>query len=122
TARVARSAGVPCGRKPQKSCGPGSGNQDGERLTRFGVRYLLRKYCARAKVTKPSLGRKRLHPHSMRHSSAVHLLRSGVEITTISQWLGHASVATTNRYATVDLEMKRKAIEQARPTDCGSDG
>jgi integrase/recombinase XerD len=97
-------------------------NHRGDRLTRFGVRYLLRKYCARAKVTTPSLGRKRLHPHSMRHSSAVHLLRSGVEITTISQWLGHASVTTTNRYATVDLEMKRKAIEQARPTNFGSDG
>jgi integrase/recombinase XerD len=97
-------------------------NHRGDRLTRFGVRYLLRKYCTRAKVTTPSLGRKRLHPHSMRHSSAVHLLRSGVEITTISQWLGHASVATTNRYATVDLEMKRKAIEQARPTNFGSDG
>jgi site-specific recombinase XerD len=49
----------------------------------------------------------------MRHSTAVHLLRSGVDIVTISQWLGHASVTTTNRYATVDLEMKRKAIEQA---------
>jgi integrase/recombinase XerD len=97
-------------------------NHRRERLTRFGVRYLLQKYCARAKVTKPSLGRKRLHPHSMRHSSAVHLLRSGVEITTISQWLGHASVTTTNLYATVDLEMKRKAIEQARPTDFGSVG
>jgi hypothetical protein len=45
-----------------------------------------------------------------------------VEIATISQWLGHASVATTNRYATVDLEMKRKAIEQARPTDFGPTG
>jgi integrase/recombinase XerD len=53
----------------------------------------------------------------MRHSTAVHLLRSGVDIVTISQWLGHASVTTTNRYATVDLEMKRKAIEQARPID-----
>jgi len=52
-----------------------------------------------------------------RHSTAVHLLRSGVDIVTISQWLGHASVTTTNRYATVDLEMKRKAIEQARPID-----
>jgi len=97
-------------------------NHRGERLTRFGVRYLLRKYCARAKITTPSLSHKRLHPHSMRHSSAVHLLRSGVEITTISQWLGHASVVTTNRYACIDLEMKRKAIEQARPTDFGSDG
>jgi len=56
----------------------------------------------------------------MRHSTAVHLLRAGVDITTISHWLGHASVTTTNRYATVDLEMKRKAIEQARPTDFAS--
>ena len=47
----------------------------------------------------------------------MHLLRAGVDIVTISQWLGHASVTTTNRYATVDLEMKRKAIEQARPLD-----
>jgi integrase/recombinase XerD len=70
----------------------------------------------------PTLATKRLHPHSMRHSTAVHLLRSGVDIVTISQWLGHASVTTTNRYATVDLEMKRKAIEQARPTDHAATG
>jgi site-specific recombinase XerD len=97
-------------------------NHRGERLTRFGIRYLLRKYCRRAQVTMPSLAAKRLHPHSMRHSSAVHLLRAGVDITTISHWLGHVSVTTTNRYATVDLEMKRKAIEQARPTDFGEVG
>jgi integrase len=53
----------------------------------------------------------------MRHSTAVHLLRAGVDIVTISQWLGHASVTTTGRYATIDLEMKRKAIEQARAID-----
>ena len=97
-------------------------NHRGERLTRFGVRYLLRKYCARAQLVTSTLAGKRLHPHSMRHSSAVHLLRAGVDITTISHWLGHASVSTTNRYATVDLEMKRKAIEQARPTDFGNAG
>jgi integrase/recombinase XerD len=95
-------------------------NHRGGRLTRFGVRYLLAKYCARAKVRTPTLGPKRLHPHSLRHSTAVHLLRAGVDITTISHWLGHASVTTTNRYATVDLDMKRKAIEQARPTDFAS--
>jgi site-specific recombinase XerD len=95
-------------------------NHRGGRLTRFGVRYLLSKYCARAKVGTPTLAAKRLHPHSMRHSTAVHLLRAGVDITTISHWLGHASVTTTNRYATVDLDMKRKAIEQARPTDFAS--
>jgi site-specific recombinase XerD len=97
-------------------------NHRGGRLTRFGVRYLLAKYCARATVETPSLKAKRLHPHSMRHSAAVHLLRAGVDITTISHWLGHASVTTTNRYASVDLEMKRKAIEQARPTDFGATG
>ena len=97
-------------------------NHRGGRLTRFGVRYLLRKYCARAKAGTLALGTKRLHPHSMRHSTAVHLLRAGVDITTISHWLGHASVTTTNRYATVDLDMKRKAIEQARPTDFVTSG
>jgi integrase/recombinase XerD len=70
----------------------------------------------------PTLATKRLHPHSMRHSTAVHLLRSGVDIVTISQWLGHASVTTTNRYATVDLEMKRQAIEQAGPVDDATSG
>jgi site-specific recombinase XerD len=95
-------------------------NHRGGRLTRFGVRYLLGKYCARAKVKTPTLATKRLHPHSMRHSTAVHLLRAGVDITTISHWLGHASVTTTNRYTTVDLDMKRKAIEQAHPTDFAS--
>lgn len=95
-------------------------NHRGGRLTRFGVRYLLSKHCARAQVGTPTLATKRLHPHSMRHSTAVHLLRAGVDITTISHWLGHASVTTTNRYATVDLDMKRKAIEQAHPTDFAS--
>jgi integrase/recombinase XerD len=70
----------------------------------------------------PTLATKRLHPHSMRHSTAVHLLRSGIDMVTISQWLGHASVTTTNRYATVDLEMKRKAIEQAQSIDHVSSG
>jgi integrase/recombinase XerD len=58
----------------------------------------------------------------MRHSTAVHLPRSGVDIVTISQWLGHASVSTTNRSATVDLEMKLKAIKQARLTDHADTG
>jgi integrase/recombinase XerD len=92
-------------------------NHRGERLTRFGVRYILRKYCTRARAVTPTLAAKRLHPHSMRHSTAVHLLRAGVDIVTISQWLGHVSITTTNRYATVDLETKRKAIEQARPVN-----
>lgn len=89
-------------------------NHRGEELTRFGVRYILAKYLARARSRVPSLAKKRLHPHSMRHSAAVAMLKSGVDISSISQWLGHASLNTTNRYATVDLEMKRKAIAQVK--------
>ena len=86
-------------------------------LTRFGVRYILAKYCHRAGSTNPSLARKRLHPHSMRHSTAVHMLKSGVDLVTISHWLGHASINTTNRYASVDLEMKREAISKINDLD-----
>jgi integrase/recombinase XerD len=59
--------------------------------------------------------KKRLHPHSIRHSTAVALLKSGVALSTISQYLGHASPTTTNRYAKVDLEMKRQAIARVEP-------
>lgn len=88
-------------------------NQRGERLTRFGIRYLLAKYCRIAAGKSPSLNRKRLHPHSVRHSTAVFLLKSGVDLPSISHWMGHASVTTTGRYAKVDLEMKREALARA---------
>jgi site-specific recombinase XerD len=90
-------------------------NQRGGALTRFGVRYILAKWleCARPEVA--TLAQKRLHPHSIRHRRAVALLKSGVELSTISQWLGPASPSTTNRYATIDLEMKRQAIARVKP-------
>jgi integrase/recombinase XerD len=90
-------------------------NRRGEPLTRFGVRYLLRRSVARAQSAAPGLVRKRVHPHTIRHSTAVHLLQSGVDLVTISHWLGHASVETTNRYAVVDLETKRAALDKAGP-------
>ena len=52
----------------------------------------------------------RSSPHVIRHTTATHLLRSGVDINTIRAWLGHVSLATTNVYAEVDLEMKAKAL------------
>jgi site-specific recombinase XerD len=85
-------------------------NQRGQPLSRFGVGYILDKYLKRAQVTVPTLREKRLHPHSMRHSTAVHLLKSGVDLSTIGQWLGHASLNTTNKYATIDLDLKRQAL------------
>lgn len=90
-------------------------NRLGDPLTRFGVRYLLRKYAKLAQSAAPSLARKRVHPHTLRHSTAVHLLQAGVDLISISHWLGHASVETTNRYTAVDLETKRATIESAKP-------
>lgn len=119
TAELLRSLLRESGRDPG-STEPLFRNHRGEPLTRFGVRYLLAKYCDRARAISPTLAGKRLHPHSMRHSTAVHLLKAGVDLTTISHWLGHASVNTTNRYVTVDLEMKREAIAKARPVGDGS--
>ena len=63
-------------------------NHRGEPLTRFGVRYILARQCERAKATTPSMVGKRLHPHSMRHSTAIYLLKSGVDLVTVSHWLG----------------------------------
>jgi integrase/recombinase XerD len=51
----------------------------------------------------------------MRHSTAIHLLKSGVDLSTIANWMGHTSVNTTNKYASMDLEMKRRALEKAKP-------
>jgi len=90
-------------------------NQRGRPLSRFGVRFILAKHIRQAAQQQPGLSRKKLHPHSLRHSTAVHLLKSGVDLPTIAHWLGHASVNTTNRYVTVDLELKRKALARAQP-------
>lgn len=97
----------------RQATGPLFVNQRGQPLTRFGVNYILAKYLHRAQATVAALKGKRLHPHSMRHSTAVHLLKSGVDLSTIGQWLGHASLNTTNKYATIDLDLKRQALAQA---------
>lgn len=90
-------------------------NHRGQPLTRFGVRVILQKQLRKAALKIPSLKGKRLHPHSLRHSTATHLLRSGVDLSTIANWLGHVSVNTTNKYLTLDLETKRAALAKAKP-------
>lgn len=90
-------------------------NARGKALTRYGVRYLLRRYVQKASRAAPSLKNKKLHPHSIRHSTAVALLKSGVDFATISQWLGHAGLNTTMRYARADLDLKRRALAQVFP-------
>lgn len=90
-------------------------NARGQPMTRFGVRYLLRKYVVAASGAVATLREKRIHPHSVRHSTAVALLKAGVDFATISQWLGHASLNTTMRYARADLDLKRQALAQVFP-------
>ena len=90
-------------------------DERGSPITRFGVRYLLQKHVATAVSAAPSLAGKRIHPHSLRHTTAVHLLKAGVDFATISQWLGHASLNTTMRYARADLDLKRQALAQVFP-------
>jgi site-specific recombinase XerD len=79
-------------------------------ITRFGIHALVERYALKARVKMPLLARKRVSPHSIRHSTASHLLRAGVDINTIRAWLGHVSLDTTNIYAETDLEMKAKAL------------
>jgi len=90
-------------------------NHRGQPISRFGIRHILARCLSLACERAPNLGKKRLHPHSVRHSTAVALLKSGVDLLTISHLLGHASPTTTNRYAKVDLEMKRQAIAKVKP-------
>jgi len=79
-------------------------------ITRFGIHTLVERYAQRASKQIPSLKTKRVSPHTIRHTSATHLLRAGVDINTIRAWLGHVSIDTTNIYAETDLEMKAKAL------------
>ena len=90
-------------------------NHRGQSLTRHGVRYLLMKYAKTAARSFPSLERKHIHPHTIRHTTAMHLLQSGVDINTIRAWLGHTNLETTNRYAEINLEMKRKVLDNYLP-------
>lgn len=85
-------------------------NRRGERLTRGGVTHILKATQKRAAVKCPSLGKKNLSPHTLRHTTAMHLLQSKVDLNSIRCWLGHVSFQTTNQYVETDLEMKREAL------------
>jgi site-specific recombinase XerD len=84
-------------------------------ITRFGIHTLVERHAARAAEREPSMRAKRVSPHTIRHSTATHLLRGGADLNTIRGWLGHASVDTTNVYAEVDLETKAKALAACCP-------
>jgi site-specific recombinase XerD len=85
-------------------------NRCGQPITRFGIHTLVERYVKRVSEKMPGLAAKQVSPHSIRHTTATHLLRAGVDINTIRAWLGHVSIDTTNVYAETDLEMKAKAL------------
>ena len=76
-----------------------------------GVRFRLEQYVQRAAEQVPGLKRKRVSPHTFRHSMGVAMVAAGVDVTVIRSWLGHASLDTTNHYARANLETKRQALE-----------
>ena len=85
-------------------------NRRGEPITRFGIHTMVERYVQKISPIMPSLKNKRVSPHTIRHTTATHLLRAGVDINTIRAWLGHVSLNTTNVYAEVDLEMKANTL------------
>jgi len=87
-------------------------NARGQRLTRHGVIHIIRRAVAIATKTNPALAARTISPHTLRHTFAMHMLQSGVDITTIQSWLGHASTDTTHQYIEADLDMKRRALEK----------
>lgn len=93
----------------------------GERLSRDALEHLVRKHCLTASRACPSIGAKRVTPHTLRHSTAMDLLHHGVDAAVIALWLGHENVETTQIYIHADIRMKEKALARvaAAPTPSG---
>lgn len=89
----------------------------GHRLTRFGVTHLLARAVALASEEDPELAKRTISPHTLRHTTAMHLLQAGVNVNVIRAWLGHVSLDTTHQYVEADLEMKRRALEKGGVTE-----
>jgi site-specific recombinase XerD len=85
-------------------------NRNGQLMTRSNVEQRLDIAVARAAMQVRSLTKKRVSPHIIRHTTAMHLLQSGVAFNVIALWLGHESPNTTHRYVEADLAMKEKAL------------
>jgi site-specific recombinase XerD len=87
----------------------------GQPLSRDTVAYIVAKHVGVAAQACPSLRRKRVTPHVLRHTTAVHLLQAGVDRAIIALWLGHESVETTQIYLDADLAMKDRALARTAP-------
>ena len=95
-------------------------NHEGRALSRAGVEDRLETAVQEAKAKCPSLGDQRISPHVIRHTTAMHLLQSGVDITVIALWLGHESPVTTHLYVEANLQMKERALAKVQQPTAGS--
>lgn len=87
-------------------------NRDRKPLSRYGVTYILKKYANKA---APAIDPNIISPHVLRHTKAMHLLRAGVNMIYIRDFLGHVEITTTEVYARIDAEVKRKVFEETVP-------
>jgi site-specific recombinase XerD len=84
-------------------------------ITRFGIRYIIRKYTKKASAAVKTLHQKNVSPHTIRHTTAMHLLQAGNELNMIRLWLGHASLNTTHMYIEIDMKMKKEILNKSHP-------
>ena len=114
TTRLLRDWLPRIGPEPQQPLFPNRFNQA---MTRSGVASRLQRAANAATDQCPSLKDKRVSPHLIRHTTAMHLLQAGVDITVIALWLGHESVVTTHQYLEADLKMKERALAALQPPE-----
>lgn len=87
----------------------------GTTLSSDGLDYILQRAVKKATLACPSLLNKRVTPHALRRTTAMHLLQGGVDIAVIALWLGHESIETTHGYVEADLEIKQRALDKLTP-------
>ena len=92
-------------------------NRSGHKMTRANVTLRLVSAVLRATETRPALAKRKVSPHTIRHTTAMHLLQSGVNISVIALWLGHESPVTTHHYIEADLAMKERALAKLHEPD-----
>ncbi len=90
-------------------------NARGGHMTRSGIAHRLRVAVERATSRDPAATWGRVSPHTIRHTTAMHLLQSGVDLSVIAMWLGHESIQTTHQYLNADLDSKRRALDHLAP-------
>lgn len=88
-------------------------NANSKPITRFGIRNITRKYGSQAPAKQSTIKARPVNPHSIRHTTAIHLLRSGNDINMVSYWLGHADLNTTHIYVEIDMHTKRQMLAKA---------